>query len=212
MLYYENQIGNTRVAIWHITEDYEQLLGILPDAESISSEAETCFASEKRRLEWTSVRVLLYTMLERQVQISYNEQGAPLLPEYEGLHISISHTGSYVAIALSDKNKVGIDIEQVEHLEAGKESRVERVKSRIMADDEQADTVIGLLLHWSAKESVFKVVGKEVADFQNDMHILPFDELCYEGNLKMNAQDGNTHIILYKVFNDFVLTLTNYEQ
>jgi len=206
-----------RVAVWHVTEDYEELLSMLPDADAVSNEAEQQFSSEFRRVEWTAVRVLLYTVLDRQVHINYNDQGAPLLPGYEGLHISISHTKGYVAIALSENAPVGIDVEQIERIEEKpnvfddkeKLPRVEKVRTRFMRNDEFAETTIGLLLHWSAKETLFKVLGREGVNFIDEMQVSPFDETQYEGEFTIeDLKEDDTYIIYYKVFDDFVLTYT----
>ena len=83
MIYFDRQIADARVAVWHVTEEYEDLLSMLPDAESVQTEAEEQFRSEGRILEWTAVRVLLCTMLGRQVHIEYDEKGAPHLADYE---------------------------------------------------------------------------------------------------------------------------------
>ena len=181
MIYYDKQIDGIRVVVWHVTEEYEELLSMLPDADSVQNEAEQQFSSEFRRVEWTAVRVLLYTVLDRQVHINYNDQGAPLLPDYEGLHISISHTKGFVAIALSESDVVGIDVEQIERLDTTnqfddkeKMPRVEKVRSRFMGNDEYAETIVGMLLHWSAKETVFKVLGREGVDFHDDLKVQPF--------------------------------------
>lgn len=216
MIYYDKQTDGIRVVVWHVTEEYEELLSMLPDADSVQNEAEQQFSSEFRRVEWTAVRVLLYTVLDRQVHISYNEQGAPLLPDYEGLHISISHTKGYVAIALSETAVVGIDVEQIERLDTSnqfndkeKVPRVEKVRSRFMRNDEYAETIVGMLLHWSAKETVFKVLGREGVDFQDEMKVQPFDETQYEGDFLLeDLKEDDTYIIYYKVFDDFVLTYT----
>ncbi len=217
MLYYDKHIDGIRVAVWHVTEEYEELLSLLPDAESVQNEAEQQFSSEFRRVEWTAVRVLLYTVLDRQIHIGYNDQGAPLLPDYEGLHISISHTKGYVAIALSERAIVGIDVEQIERMEdktnifddKEKKTRVERVRSRFIRDDECANTIVGMLLHWSAKETVFKTLGREGVNFIDEMKIYPFDETQYEGDFQLeDLKENDTYIIYYKVFDDFVLTYT----
>lgn len=215
MIYYDKQTDGIRVVVWHVTEEYEELLGMLPDADSVQNEAEQQFSSEFRRVEWTAVRVLLYTVLDRQVHISYNEQGAPMLPDYEGLHISISHTKGYVAIALSETAVVGIDVEQIERLnnnqfdDKEKMPRVEKVRNRFMRGDEYAETLVGMLLHWSAKETVFKVLGREGVDFQDEMKVQPFDETQYEGDFQLeDMKEDDTYIIYYKVFDDFVLTYT----
>jgi phosphopantetheinyl transferase len=217
MLYYDKHIEGMRVAVWHVTEDYEELLSMLPDADSVSNEAEQQFSSEFRRIEWTAVRVLLYTVLDRQVHINYNDLGAPLLPGYEGLHISISHTKGYVAIALSESAPIGIDVEQIERFEEKtnvfddkeKLPRVEKVRTRFMRNDEFAETTIGLLLHWSAKETLFKVLGREGVNFVDEMQVSPFDETQYEGEFSIkDMKEDDTYIIYYKVFDDFVLTYT----
>lgn len=220
MIYYDKQIDGIRVVVWHVTEEYEELLSMLPDADSVQNEAEQQFSSEFRRVEWTAVRVLLYTVLDRQVHINYNDQGAPLLPDYEGLHISISHTKGFVAIALSESDVVGVDVEQIERLDTTnqfddkeKMSRVEKVRSRFMGNDEYAETIVGMLLHWSAKETVFKVLGREGVDFHDDLKVQPFDETQYEGDLQLDdLKEDDTYTIYYKVFDDFVLTYTKRKQ
>ena len=220
MIYYDKQIDGIRVVVWHVTEEYEELLSMLPDADSVQNEAEQQFCSEFRRVEWTAVRVLLYTVLDRQVHINYNDQGAPLLPDYEGLHISISHTKGFVAIALSESDVVGVDVEQIERLDTTnqfddkeKMPRVEKVRSRFMGNDEYAETIVGMLLHWSAKETVFKVLGREGVDFHDDLKVQPFDETQYEGDLQLDdLKEDDTYTIYYKVFDDFVLTYTKRKQ
>ena len=220
MIYYDKQIDGIRVVVWHVTEEYEELLSMLPDADSVQNEAEQQFSSEFRRVEWTAVRVLLYTVLDRQVHINYNDQGAPLLPDYEGLHISISHTKGFVAIALSESDVVGVDVEQIERLDTTnqfddkeKMPRVEKVRSRFMGNDEYAETIVGMLLHWSAKETVFKVLGREGVDFHDDLKVQPFDETQYEGDLQLDdLKEDDTYTIYYKEFDDFVLTYTKRKQ
>ena len=154
MLYFDKQEEGWRIAIWHVTETIEELLALLPDEEAVRKEAESRFRSPSRILEWTAVRVLLYDMLDRQVPILYHENGAPYLPEYEHLDISISHTRGFVAVALAEKGEIGIDVEQ-------KSAKVERVRHRFVREDEVAETQDQLLLHWSAKETAFKILNRK---------------------------------------------------
>ena len=202
MLYYDRQFDKGwRIAVWHVTEDLEELLYMLPDDESVRNEARERFKSESRILEWTAVRVLLYDMLDRQVQISYDDDGAPHLPDYEGLDISISHTKDYVAIALAEHGEIGIDIEHVGE-------RVKRVASRFIRDDEQAESTTELLLHWSAKETAFKMLHRRKVDFLKHLKVTPF-EAGEEGVFQLQelkTDDEQTFDINYKVFPDFVLT------
>lgn len=211
MLYYDHQHQGIHVAIWHVTESYEELLGLLPDADSVCNEAETKFRSKSRITEWTAVRVLLYTMLERQVKIEYTDSGAPYFPSYEGLNISISHTKEYVAVALSEKHKVGIDIEIIEKQKSEGNSRVERVSSKFMNENEHVNSMIGILLTWSAKESVYKLQNDNHLDFKNDLIVESFDESNKEGSFNVIDRINKSYNITYKVFDDFVFTLTSKE-
>ena len=78
-----------------------------------------------------------------------------------------------------------------------------------MRNDEFAETTIGLLLHWSAKETLFKVLGREGVNFVDEMQVSPFDETQYEGEFSIkDMKEDDTYIIYYKVFDDFVLTYT----
>ncbi len=220
MLYFDKQIGDVRIAVWHVTEDYDELLALLPDADLVRSEAEERFSSKSRILEWTAVRVLLCSVLGRQVEILYTDEGKPMLHDYEELNISISHTKGYVAIALSETTSVGIDVEQIEPFVTGDSvastvvglPRIWKIRSHFMRDDEIANTTVGLLLHWSAKESVFKVLERSGVNFVEDLKVYPFDEMQYEGEFVMeDLKKHETYHIKYKVFEDFVLTYTKKE-
>ena len=79
-------------------------------------------------MEWLSVRVLLYAMLQEDKEIGYSPEGKPYLTDHS-FFISISHTKGYVAVILSDKVPVGIDIEQYGQ-------RVHRVAHKYMREDE----------------------------------------------------------------------------
>lgn len=201
MIYHDRQDEGWRIAVWHVTETLDELYGLLPDDETVRGEAERLFKAQSRIVEWVAVRVLLCHMLGRQVPILYRENGAPYLPDYEALDISISHTRGYVAVALAEQGQIGIDIEQV----AGK---VERVRERFVRDDEQADGIIPLLLHWSAKETAFKVLHRERVDFKRHLRVLPF-EAKEEGRftlLETRTDEEARMTMHYRVFPEFVLT------
>lgn len=202
MLYYDKQSPDGwRIAVWHVTETLDELLDMLPDDVSVKNEARERFKSESRILEWTAVRVLLYDMLDRQVQILYDEDGAPQLPDYEKMDISISHTKGYVAIALAENGEIGIDVERMA-------DRVEKVRKRFVRDDEEADTLNKLLLHWSAKETAFKMMRRRKVDFLKHLKVQSFEE-TEEGSFTLQefkTDDEEKFEIYYKIFPEFVLT------
>ena len=122
-------------------------------------EAEKRYKSNARRMEYICERALLKDMMNGKiVKIFHNEDGKPMLNN--GLNISISHTRGYIAIILSETKNVGIDIEYVS-------DRVEKISSRFMREDESADDIMSLLIHWCAKETLYKLFSSEHLDFMN---------------------------------------------
>ena len=97
--------------------------------------------------------------------------GKPYLADGDAF-ISISHTQGYVAVAYSKCHEVAVDIEQYG-------TRVKRVAHKFIREDEQVSIQAGneiyaMLLHWSAKESLFKLLDVEGVDFTEHLHIHPF--------------------------------------
>ncbi len=85
-------------------------------------------------MEWLSVRVLLYSMLQEDKEIGYSPEGN--LISQIILFISISHTKGYVAVMLASSVPVGIDIEQYAQ-------RVHKVCDRYVRPDEQVESYQG---------------------------------------------------------------------
>lgn len=202
MLYYDKRFDDGwRIAIWHVTEELDELYYMLPDDVSVREEAERRFKSISRIIEWTAVRVLLFDMLDRQVEILYDNDGAPHLPEYEHLDISISHTKGYVAVALAEKGEIGIDIERISE-------RVERVKKKFIREDEEPEDNTQLLIHWCAKETAFKMLHRRKVDFIKHLKLTPF-KTQEEGMCKLQEFKTDDEQILdinYKIFPEFILT------
>lgn len=189
-------------------EGESELMARLP--ASVSQGVER-FAAPYRRLEWLSVRLLLITMLGRQdvadALIGYTPAGAPYLLDHTHA-LSISHTKGYVAVMLAPwGSRPGIDLEQWGE-------RVCKVASRFMREDEEVplyyeSPVAALLLHWSAKEAMYKSMPQqEAVDFKQHLRIFPFPiaaEGCFD------AQEYRTSLqqrysMAYRLYADFVLT------
>lgn len=190
--------------IWKTEESVEELLSMLPSPEKYEAEL-LRFTAPRRRREWLAVRVLLHRMLGEEKTISYHPNGKPYL-EDDSRFISISHTGGYVAVILSTQGEVGIDIEQYG-------PRVHKVAHKFMRPDEtitsyKGDDTWSLLLHWSAKEVMFKCMNASAVDFREHLHILPFQ---VEESGGFNACEYCTvrhsrFLIRYALHPDFVIT------
>lgn len=194
-------------AIWHITETEGELAGLFPHSATFDVELQR-FTAPHRRAEWLAVRALLYAMLGSATSnIIYDSKGRPSL--YDGnYHISISHTKGYAAIILCRDHETGIDIEQYG-------TRVQKVTAHFMHPDERPtlyhdDTTWSLLLHWSAKETIYKCLNHLEVDFVQHIRILPF-EVHPQGTFQAKeyrTPQQEEYTIHYQLHPDFVLTYT----
>lgn len=150
--------------VWKMDETEEELLSMLPRRE-VYARYVSRFAAPHRRLEWLAVRALLFTLLGEEREIAYRPSGKPYLAD-GSYALSISHTKGYAAVVLgAPDSEVGIDIEQYGE-------RVCKVAHKFMRPDEQALAYEGneawsLLLHWSAKETMFKCLNASEFDSRN---------------------------------------------
>lgn len=202
-LYHTYREGELLVGIWKCEETTEQLLALL---EHVSwYEDKLAKFSESRKHEWLSVRVLLAELCGEEKEIGYYPSGRPYLKDGSA-YISISHTRGYVAVALHPAREVGMDIEQYG-------ARVKKVASRFIRPDEaptllQGDEIYGLLLHWSAKETLFKLIDREGVDLIHHLHVLPFVPAA-EGSFEAceyKTEQQRHYQVHYVTHPDFVLT------
>ena len=162
-------VREIRGTVEELLENLDNKKLYIPYLEKISSES--------RKKEWLSVRVLLKEMLREEKEILYTATGKPYLSD-NSFQISISHTKGFVAVALHPQQSVGIDIEYIS-------PRIHKIRSRFINDEEEANLdkeneEIHLLLHWSAKESLFKILGKQDVDFKTCLHVSPFKPIRNE--------------------------------
>lgn len=190
--------------IWKIEESSDELLSLLRDREEYLPQLEAIHAEQRRR-EWLACRVLLQELTDVPACIAYRPNGAPYLPG-SPLHISISHTKGYAAVLLQEHPAAGIDIEY-------RSGRVLKIRNRFMNPDEEAaldkeHEAEHLLLHWCAKETLFKMIGQEEVDFRKHLHVCPFS-YAEEGSFEVKETrtgEGMGFRLNYLVTSEFVLT------
>lgn len=153
-----------RIAVWHVLEEEAALSILIPDGlrTACVEEAKVRFVHEGRRKEWLAARVLAHRHFQLPEMLAYAADGRPLLPD-SGSFVSISHSGKFVAMALSAV-PVGIDIEA-----AG--NRAWRLKDKFLTETEQAvmdcitpsdDSACRALAAWTAKEAAFKYYAQRI--------------------------------------------------
>ena len=171
---------------------------------STANDEYNIISNEKRKREILTVRHLLNEYLGRSVNIVHDENGKPFA-ENENISISISHCSSYVAIMIDyEKHSVGVDIEKSNR-------NVERVMRRFLSANEQEymmktkNPSHTMLLAWSAKETMYKVLGKKAFDFSGTLKVEVFEpEQCTEMNVTF-VPESTTYTLQYQCNDHYVL-------
>ncbi|WP_298646685.1 4'-phosphopantetheinyl transferase family protein [uncultured Proteiniphilum sp.] len=192
------------LGIWKMDESREELLLLLPEhMRSDAIEYVEGIRSERRTIEWLSTRILLFMLLDEEKTILNHADGKPYLEDGTH-HISISHTKDYAAVLLHETYSVGIDIEI-------RSERVKKVAEKFIADEEYIDPsqkTVHQLLHWSAKESLFKLMEESGIHFRHHLHIHPFTP-ALKGIItatETKTDRSRTFNIHYEIHPDYVLT------
>lgn len=193
------------LGLWQMNESPEQLFDLYPHLLPYRSSLDNKYKNDGRKLEFLAIRALMYEMLRvngaskgllsHAGDFTHNGQGKPL---FRGYHVSISHTKGYAALILSKKSEVAVDIEYMS-------DRVERIASKFLRKDERADSLDAKLVHWCAKETVFKLFSEENLLFE-DMRVKPFDTMADWACDVENLKSGKTARVDFELAMDFVLT------
>ncbi len=136
----------------------------------------TSFKSQTRQKEWLCTRLLLKFIEGDKATIEYSSNGAPILL-HSDKHISISHSGDFVAIALSTQ-QVGLDVQVIN-------DKPLRLKSRFLSHREMTllksdEDVEGAVKLWCAKEAVYKYVSKPGTELIRDIVLEMVDDELME--------------------------------
>ena len=185
-------VAEAKVLVWELTESVDTLYQQLNLNESENA-AFNKIISEKRKLEFLGIRVALMALLGKETRIEYDAQGKPHLAD-KSYHISVSHSNKWIAVMAHPTNMVGIDIE----CPTGK---IQKIYQRFLSIIEQQELSNGkdirqLLLAWSAKEALYKIIGKEAINFATQLRIFPF-EVSNSGTLKAQHIPTNSFYQLY---------------
>ena len=193
------------LGLWQMDESPEQLFDLYPHLLPYRSSLDDKYKNDGRKLEFLAIRALMYEMLRvngaskgllsHAGDFTHNGQGKPL---FRGYHVSISHTKGYAALILSKKSEVAVDIEYMS-------DRLERIASKFLRKDERADSLDAKLVHWCAKETVFKLFSEENLLFE-DMRVKPFDTMADWACDVENLKSGKTARVDFELAMDFVLT------
>ena len=154
--------NKTKIILWkiipgeledkHLSEDDKSLLKI---------------RKEKKSREYFLAARKLLKNEHPELVINYDFNGKPHLNNQKG--ISISHSNEIVAIGISNELDFGIDIQY-------KTDKIFKIKNKFLSKNEskfldKTDDIDFLINIWSAKESIYKALGKEEISFSKDLEI-----------------------------------------
>ena len=99
-------------------------------------------------------------------------------PKVDGLEVSISHSGNWVALALTDATPIGVDVEEVRDAEVDGLAGIAFSPAELVAF-EKVPTVRkkeAFFTYWSRKEAVVKATGKGMSVAMSKLTLSAYDE------------------------------------
>lgn len=182
--------NHTAIYVWKIEESLTNLAENMPLTVK-SEERMVAMKSDLHKCGFLSVRHLLKAAGYSDFDLFYNDNGKPHLTD--GKHISITHSFTYSAIAISDF-AIGIDIEKNrEKIKIIQHRFVNFERGFIHKDD---DYIEQLTVIWGAKEALYKIYPFGGLTFKNDIDINSFQiaDKKTTGYIKVEGWDKNYDI------------------
>jgi 4'-phosphopantetheinyl transferase EntD len=201
LVYQQNINEHTKIGVWHIQETESFFL------KKASPHYEINHA--KKRVQHLAGRYLLLEMAKdiSLKNILLTATGKPFLLD-ESYFFSISHSTDFVAVIISTKSNVGIDIQHVV-------PKIEHIKQKFLTEVEMELLSNLSISHkeqftfaWTIKEAMFKYFDDSGVDFKQHLNI---SSAIFENDgwiSKSTFNKKNVHQIATKSIriNDFFIT------
>ena len=195
----------SRLGIWETTEPLETLEQEYAFAANEAAVYQS-FAHPFRKVQWLSVRLLLAQLLPG-TRIVYDENGKPHPEGKSDVHLSVSHSASYIAVMISDR-PCGVDIEIVRE-------KIDRIAPRFLCEEEltaarRESVTERLHVYWCVKEAVYKVSGKKNVSLRTDIFVSTPEE-THSGKVIASLRNGDEwteNPVQYERFRDCMLAWT----
>ena len=190
---------NAKLHLWKITEDSAELHRAVKLNTSSQNRVDA-MKSVSHQKGFLAVRMLLQHIGYTDFDLYYDAFGKPHLTD--GKCISISHSHTFSAIAISDQ-PIGLDVEQVKE-------KILKIASRFMDVSHlnnlsEIEKRIKATVIWGIKESIFKIKNIEGISFQN--HIFEedfsFEDKKASAMLKHENKEENFDI-LFDSLEDYI--------
>ena len=174
------------LGLWHLTEAPAELWPQLPQADDYRARMPAT-TDATRHAQWLAGRVLVHRLLAEfpqhlatDAQLHNDATGRPWLAgQAQGLAVSLSHSGGWVAAMLALGGRAGVDVEMIR-------DKAQRLAGKFLAADEwaaaQATTLAApahaasthYTLLWSAKETLYKLAAQRGIIFKEQLLLSAF--------------------------------------
>ena len=174
------------LGLWHLTEAPTELWPQLPQAADYQARMPAT-TDATRLAQWLAGRVLVHRLLAEfpqhfaaDVRLHNDATGRPWLAgQAQGLAVSLSHSGEWVAAVLAQGGRAGVDVEVIR-------DKARRLAGKFLAPDEWAAAQAATLaapdqaasahytLLWSAKETLYKLAAQRGIIFKEQLLISGF--------------------------------------
>ena len=161
-------LPKTRVVIWEINESVKDLkskIVLSNDSLKLLNQKK----SEIHKKQFLAIRNILNFLCIGEKDLRYIKSGKPIFLIKN--KISISHSGNYAALIISENNDVGIDIEIIN-------DKVLKLKSKFLETELNYPLELNKetsLVYWNIKESIFKAVDKNGIDLKKNILVPPLN-------------------------------------
>ncbi len=126
--------------------------------------------NNKRKVEWLGTRILLKNILGKYLKIHYDNKGNPYINNKK--YISITHSGNYIGMIISNNEAVGIDTEFIS--DRILKTAHKFIPEKILQNINEENTLEKIYIHWCSKETLYKIKGGGGYDFKKDFILEPF--------------------------------------
>jgi len=186
-LFQQYHIENGILLLWEMTESTEEILAFAGEFERDPNFKQ--ITHPQRQREWLCVRKLLQSAACHHHQISYTENGKPVINHPTFKSISISHSSKMAGVFLHPGEMAGLDIESADRNFA----KVERKYLSAAESELAAQIPDGLAWFWCIKEAAYKAAGIPGLIFNQQIEI----EKGIDGTLQAIVM-GN-HTLRFKI-------------
>lgn len=183
----------------------ERLLRMLDD---IDRERYAAYRRDTDRHRFLTGRTLIRTIAGERLGIEPEQvkldsscfgcgkpHGKPRVVGAAGVEVSVSHSGDWVALAITDGAPVGVDVEEVRNAEVSDLARIS-----FSAAEQEAFAAVpeelrrtAFFTYWSRKEAVVKATGKGMSVPMSSLTLAPFDAPA--GIVSSASSDVDVHLV-----------------